>query len=158
MARAEANPTPALLTWARTSSGLAIDAAAKRATVATERLAAWEAGEQKPTFAQLRKLAVIYKRPLAIFYLLELPRQFEPMHDFRRAAEPNGLPQSPELTLEVRRARDRREWALELLRDIEEEPPQIRIAGSLEHGQENASAAVRDSLGLSLYGPSTCGL
>jgi len=77
------------------------------------------------------------------------------MHDFRRAAEPNGLPQSPELTLEIRRARDRREWALELLRDIEEEPPQIRIAGSLDQGPENASAAVRDFLGVSLERQST---
>src|SRR2546422_700455 len=61
MARAEANPTPALLTWARTSSGLA----------------------------------------------------------------------------------------------IEEEPPQIRIAGSLDQGPENASAAVRDFLGVSLERQST---
>src|SRR2546426_3357340 len=155
MARAEANPTPALLTWARTSSGLAIDAAAKRATVATERLAAWEAGEQKPTFAQLRKLAVIYKRPLAIFYLLELPRQFEPMHDFRRAAEPNGLPQSPELTLEVRRAHDRRAWALELLSDIEEEPPRVRADISLDQSPEVAAATVRELLSVSLERQST---
>src|SRR5438552_6557650 len=155
MARAEANPTPSLLFWARKSSGLTIDGAAKRAGVTAERLATWESGEQKPTFAQLRKLGVIYKRPLAIFYLAEAPRQFDPMHDFRRAAEPTGLSQSPELTLEVRRAHDRRAWALELLSDIEEEPPQVRADISLDQSPEDAAATVRELLGVSLERQST---
>ena len=155
MARAEANPTPALLIWARESSGLTVDGAAKKAGVAAERLAAWESGEQKPTFAQFRKLGVIYRRPLAIFYVAEPPRQFQPMHDFRRVVEPTGLPQSPELTLEVRRAHDRREWALELLRDIEEEPPQVNAAISLDQGPESAAATVRALLGVSLERQST---
>jgi len=155
MARAEANPTPSLLIWARKSSGLTIDGAAKRAGVTAQRLVTWESGEQKPTFSQLRKLGVIYKRPLAIFYLAEAPRQFEPMHDFRRAAEPAGLPQSPELTLEVRRAHDRRAWALELLSDIEEEPPQVRADISLGQSPEDAAAIVRELLGVSLERQST---
>src|SRR5262249_12013340 len=71
MARAEANPTPTVLIWARESAGLPVELAAKKAAIGSERLAAWERGEQRPTFAQLRKLSEVYKRPLAIFYLNE---------------------------------------------------------------------------------------
>ncbi len=104
MVRVEANPTPGVLVWARESSGLTTEAAAKKVGVSAERLAAWESGEQRPTFAQLRKLGTAYKRPLAVFYLEQPPRHFAPMHDFRRAAERAELPNSPELTMEIRKA------------------------------------------------------
>jgi Zn-dependent peptidase ImmA (M78 family) len=150
MARTEANPTPRVLMWARESAGLPIELAAKKVTVASERLAAWERGEQRPTFAQLRKLSEVYKRPLAIFYLTEPPRGFQPMHDFRRAAGPAAAPNSPELTMEIRKAHDRREWALELLEEIEEQPPQVGIAIALNQDPEAAAEAVRALLGVSL--------
>src|SRR5262252_3262483 len=108
MARAEANPTPTVLTWAQESAGLPVELAATKAAIASERLAAGERGGQRPTFAQLRKLSEVYKRPLAIFYLKESPRGFQPMHDFRRAAERAAVPNSPELTMEIRRAHGRR--------------------------------------------------
>lgn len=150
MVRAEANPTPTVLTWARESAGLPIELAAKKAAATSARLAAWESGEQRPTFAQLRKLSEIYKRPLAIFYLKEPPLGFQPMHDFRRAADRTMLPNSPELTMEIRKAHDRREWALELLEEIEEQPPQIDTAITLDQDPEAAAEAVRAFLGVSL--------
>lgn len=119
-----------LLVWARKSAGLSVEAAAHKTGVTKERLEAWERRDQleKPTFAQLRKLASVYKRPLAAFYLPEPPKRFEAMHDFRRPAE-GALPESPELTFEVRRAHDRREWAIELFVDIEETPPTVEGGG-----------------------------
>ena len=143
MARVEANPTPSVLVWARETSGLTTEIAAKRAGVSIDRLVAWEADEQKPTFAQLRKLGTVYKRPLAIFYLEAPPKGFAPMHDFRRAAERAGLPNSPELTLEVRRAHDRREWALELFEQIEERPRELNEALTLAGDAETAAAEMR---------------
>lgn len=141
MARAEANPTPRVLMWARESAGLPMELAAKKATITSERLAAWESGEQRPTFAQLRKLSEIYKRPLAIFYLKKPPLGFQPMHDFRRIADGVILPNSPELTLEIRKAHDRREWALELLEEIEEQPPRIETTITLDQDPEAASGS-----------------
>ena len=76
MARTEANPTPAVLKWARESAGLTPELAARKATLAVERLSAWEAGKLRPTFAQLRKLSEVYKRPLAAFYLATPPQAF----------------------------------------------------------------------------------
>src|SRR5271165_3374648 len=103
MDRTEANPTPSVLVWARESAGLSVELAAKKAGVNADRLSAWESGHQRPSFAQLRKLATAYKRPLAIFYLAEPPLRFHPMHDFRRFGEGGEIGQSPELTLEIRR-------------------------------------------------------
>lgn len=150
MERNEANPTPSVLVWARESAGLSIELSAKKAGVQPDRLAAWESGRQRPSFAQLRKLASIYKRPLAVFYLEAPPVRFQAMHDFRRIAESGLVDQSPDLTLEIRRAHDRREWAIELFQSIEEELPQVSATLSLDDDPEDAASVVREMLGVSL--------
>lgn len=150
MTRALANPNSAVLIWARQSAGLAVEVAAKRAGIATERLAAWEKGEQRPSFAQLRKLASIYKRPLAAFYLAEPPRRFEAMHDFRKVSQAGEATPSAELTVELRKARDRREWALELLQQMEEVPPNLKATITLTQGAEQVATDVRQLLSVSL--------
>jgi Zn-dependent peptidase ImmA (M78 family)/DNA-binding XRE family transcriptional regulator len=150
MPRVEANPTPVLLRWARESAGLSVEAAAKKANVAPERIAAWESGDSRPTFPQLRKLAEIYKRPLAVFYLKDPPLRFHPMHDFRRQAGQVELPRSPELTMEIRKAHDRREWAMELYKEIEEEPPDVQSVIATEADPEVAATTVRNFLRASL--------
>jgi Zn-dependent peptidase ImmA (M78 family) len=150
MARVEANPTPSVLIWARETAGLTMEFASKKAGVSADRLANWESGEQRPTFAQLRKLGTVYRRPLAIFYLEGPPKGFAPMHDFRRAAEHTQLPNSPELTLEIRKAHDRRDWALELYEQIEERPRELHGALSLSEDPETAAAEVRRILKVAL--------
>lgn len=57
---------PDLLVWARQSAGFSLDAAAVKLRIPEERLRSWEAGETRPTIAQLRMAANVYKRPLAI--------------------------------------------------------------------------------------------
>ncbi|MBI4519450.1 MAG: helix-turn-helix transcriptional regulator, partial [Gemmatimonadetes bacterium] len=96
---------PALLRWARETSGLAPGEAAKKIGVKPERLAEWEEGALRPTVAQLRKAASVYKRPLAVFFLGDPPVQPVPLHDFRRLTA--GTPSRPSsgLLLEMRRAR-----------------------------------------------------
>jgi Zn-dependent peptidase ImmA (M78 family) len=155
MARTEANPTPAVLVWARESAGLDTDVAAKKCGISAERLQAWESGTQRPTYAQLRKLGAIYKRPLAAFYLSEPPQRFEAMHDFRRMSDTTNVSQSPELTIEIRRARDRREWALELLTDLEEEVPNLDAVVALQQDAEETSEQVRRLFGVTLESQST---
>jgi Zn-dependent peptidase ImmA (M78 family)/DNA-binding XRE family transcriptional regulator len=155
MARTEANPTPSVLAWARESAGFSIESVAKKVGITAERLTAWEAGRQRPTYAQLRKLGTVYKRPLAAFYLAEPPYRFEAMHDFRRPAEAPNAPQSPELTFEIRRARDRREWALELFSDLEEEAPQLTAAIDMRQDTEHSARQVRELLGVTLEQQST---
>ena len=72
--RVQALVKPELLIWARQKAGLDLHEAAKKVAIRPERLQSWEAGETRPTVKQLRKLGQVYKRPLAIFYLADPPR------------------------------------------------------------------------------------
>lgn len=69
----EAKVTPALLKWAREHASLTLDDAAKKINVALERLAEWEKGNAYPTFDELSKISNVYRLPVAMFYLSELP-------------------------------------------------------------------------------------
>ena len=144
--RVRAIARPELLIWARTSAGLDHQTAAPKAQVKPEKLAKWEAGEDQPTVKQLRRLAKVYKWPLAVFYLPEPPRRFRPLRDFRRLpGEVAGI-QSPELRFEVRRAESRREIAVDLYRAAEGEAPAFDLSTSLSDEPEDVARAIRGAL------------
>ena len=123
--------------------------AAKKISVKPEKLASWEAGEARPTIQQLRKLGRAYKRPLAVFYLPEPPKDFHAMHDFRRLPGEIAGIESPELRVEIRKARNRRQVALELLRSLGEEPPKFTLTASLAEGADVVAVRARETLGIS---------
>jgi Zn-dependent peptidase ImmA (M78 family) len=149
MSRVEATPNPALLLWARKSAGMSVEVAAKRAAIKTEQLQSWEDDATRPSLPQLRKLASIYRRPLAVFYLPEPPIRFEAMHDFRRLSAETPSPESsPALAFEIRRAYDRREWALELMTDIEETPTTFDAKASAQDDVEEVGRTLRQALGV----------
>jgi Zn-dependent peptidase ImmA (M78 family) len=141
---------PELLVWARQSAGLSLDAAAAKLRVSEERLRSWETDEARPTIAQLRTAARVYKRPLAIFYLPEPPLDFQPLRDYRRVPEAQLGQLSPELLAVIRRAHAIREAALEL-RELADEP--VKPAPKLDEGTtdpERYGAAARALLGVTL--------
>ncbi|HEU5106415.1 MAG TPA: XRE family transcriptional regulator [Solirubrobacterales bacterium] len=117
MATPRADIDPSLLRWARTSIGYSVeDAAAKlRLRGGVDQLEAWEAGEGGPTVAQLRKVAQVYRRPLAVFFLPEPPRDFQAMRDFRRIPGAEAGRWSPNLHSAVIRAGEQREALRELV-------------------------------------------
>ena len=84
--RLKATITTAVLTWARQTAGFSLAEAARRLKVKEERLTEWEDPNSgaTPSLPQLRKLAGLFKRPLAVFYLQEAPPQFAVMRDLRR--------------------------------------------------------------------------
>lgn len=147
---AEALIESPLLVWARKAAGLDQGEAAKKAGVDLDRLIAWEAGEKRPTIAQLRELARVYKRPLAIFYLPEPPTDYQPLRDYRRLPDAESGRLSPLLLATIRRARAVREASLEL-REIADDPvsptPVIEGAGN---DPERVGDAARELLGVSL--------
>jgi Zn-dependent peptidase ImmA (M78 family) len=147
MARLEATPNPAVLVWARKSAGLVLALAAKKAQVTTDQLDSWERGTSRPSLPQLRRLAGIYRRPLAAFYLPEPPTRFEVMHDFRQLSPSAAHPdEQPDMALEIRRAHDRREWALEMMKDIDETPPEFSLSIKPSEDIESAATKVRNAL------------
>lgn len=80
--------TPRVLKWARETARMSLEKAAKKVAVPVEKLAAWEAGESQPTIRQAEKLAHSYRRAFAILFLPDVPVDFQPLQDFRRAAAP----------------------------------------------------------------------
>ncbi len=141
---------PELLIWARQSAGFSLDAAAVKLRVSEARLRSWETGEARPTIAQLRTAARVYKRPLAIFYLPEPPLDFQPLRDYRRVPDAQLGQLSPGLLAVIRRARAVREAALEL-RELADEP--VDPAPKLDDGTtdpERFGAAARALLGVTL--------
>ncbi len=140
MARIKAIINPILLGWARQSIGYDRNIAANKIGVKHETLQKWETGELQPSIPQLRKIANLYKRPLAIFFLPKPPRDIIIPKDFRRISieQPKSL--SPNATLEMRLAHRRRSLAIELARlmeinitngignaDVNEDPEELAI-------------------------------
>lgn len=123
----EAIPNPPLLVWARESVGFSLSEVATRAEIEEAVLASWEAGTSRPTVAKLRKLAEIYKRPIAAFYLPEPPKAFDAMRFFRRHPGEQKPDPSPELAIEIRDAEARREVALELADVLGEAVPTVAL-------------------------------
>ena len=69
--------TPEVLKWIRERRiRLDLDFAAEKLKIDPERLEAWENGTEKPTFAQLKKIAKLYKTHVSIFYLPKSPKAF----------------------------------------------------------------------------------
>lgn len=149
-ARVKALVTPALITWARETAGFSIAEAADKLGVDTEKLTAWESpnDEATPSIPQLRKLAALFKRPLAVFYLPEPPTRFQAMRDLRRLPGTGPRHFSPALQLEIRAATERRELALDLAADLDEELPQFTLQAAITEDPEVVGQRIRDALGV----------
>ncbi len=76
--------TPKVLKWGRESSRMTIEVAAAKVHVANEKLIEWEEGLSLPTIRQAETLAKAYRRPFSLFFLPEIPRDFQPLQDYRR--------------------------------------------------------------------------
>lgn len=77
--------TPNVLKWARESARMSEEIAAAKVSVTIEKLKEWEDGTSMPTIRQAQTLAKSYKRPFALFFLPEIPRDFQPLQDFRKS-------------------------------------------------------------------------
>ncbi len=134
---------PRVLSWARDASGLNHDEAAKRLQVKPERLLEWESGDLEPTVVQLRKLAQVYDRTPAFFFLSETPATDFPAPPDYRSPEQHSRP-SYALLRQLRECVQRRDTLMEL--EGLAEPFQLSNFASL--GPQEAAAAVRAHLGV----------
>lgn len=148
MSSIKAKVNPSLMKWARTSAGFSISEASKKIGVKEEKIEAWESNEDKPTVVQLRKAAQVYKRPLSMFFLSEIPRDFTIPHDFRRLPGEVAFIYSPRLRLELRQASERREVALDLYEEIREEPQPFTLTTIISENPEAVASRIREALGV----------
>jgi len=111
--------TPNVLKWARESARMTEEtAAAKIPKLTVEKLKEWEHGTSQPTIRQAQILAKAYKRPFALFFLPEVPRDFQPLQDFRKSG-------SKELTTSsifiIREIQQKQAWISDVYMENNEE-------------------------------------
>ena len=147
--RAKAKVKPALITWARRSARVTLEDAAASAKVDPTDLAAWEAGTDGPSIAQLRKLAAIYRRPIVVFYLPTPPKDFDALRDFRRVPGDQAS-ESPHLAAEIRWAREMREVVLEACAVTETAIPDVGLSAKLDDSPIEVAKKARGVLGVEI--------
>lgn len=110
--------TPKVLKWARESARMSLDVAASKVSVSPDKLNDWEEGISCPTIKQAETLAKAYRRPFAVFYLPEAPRDFQPLQDFRRKkAKPLGTAS----VFIIREIQQKQAWISDLYSENNEE-------------------------------------
>src|SRR5208283_2628568 len=146
---APVNPT--LLRWARSESGLDQDDVAKKLGIkSSSRLDAWESGEEKPTLRQAEKLAIIYKRPIGLFFLPQPPASIPLAAEYRRLPGIRPGKESPGLRTALRQLRRNREVAIDLLEENREPIPSFRLKAKLSEDKEQVGIRLRQVLDLSV--------
>ena len=138
------------LTWARETAGLDVETAAKKIGVSPDRLREWEAKTRAPTIKQLRRLAHVFHRPIGLFFLPSLPDEADAIRDFRRVAGVAVRALSSALRFEVRLARERREEALELARDLKQLPATLAERCALGDDPDQVARRLRGRLQISV--------
>ena len=149
MKTTRAHINPEVLSWARDRAFVDVDVAAKKAGVKVEAYESWETGEAMPTMRQLEKLARAFLVPLGSFFMSERPDLADPIPEMRRLPGANSRP-DPELVRQIRIAASRRQLALDLIDDLEEEVPPFPYTSSLDESPSNVAARMRMILGVAL--------
>ena len=129
--------TPNVLKWARETARMTEAVAASKVLVSVEKLIDWEKGIQQPTIKQAQILAKVYRRPFALFFLPEIPRDFQPLQDFRKKdAKPLGTAS----IFIIRELQQKQAW----IRDVSIENGQTKLpfvgkCSILDHPEKVAS-------------------
>ncbi|TAH41904.1 MAG: ImmA/IrrE family metallo-endopeptidase [Bacteroidetes bacterium] len=101
---------PEILKWARTSAKVSMEKAARTISknAKIEKIKEWESSESKdsPTESQLKKLARLYRRPVDIFNLPFIPREYPKLKDFRKDKDDLGTA----VVFIMREIQEKQEW------------------------------------------------
>lgn len=102
--------TPSVMKWARETAKMTVETAAEKIGVTAKQIVAWESGSDRPTVAQAKKAASVYRRPFALFMLPSPPYDFTPLRDFRRKG---SMPLGTAATFIIRDLRQKQAWVKE---------------------------------------------
>ncbi len=145
---------PAVLRWARESIGKSVEDVALKLKRPPEDIRAWESADATaPTYAQLETLAYkVLKRPLAVFFLPEPPKEVSPKREFRTLPDAELQALHAETHMQVRRAHAFQLTLREVFDGAAPAERQKMLAAQLNlHGSVVRQAVVvREVLGVSL--------
>jgi hypothetical protein len=99
---------------------------------------------------QARKLAALYKRPLAVFFLSEPPVEAALPPDYRRGAGGDAGALSPAVRWRVRHLRDLRQAALDLAESDPDAFPPFPVHATLADDPSALAERLRQLLGVSV--------
>lgn len=140
-----------VLVWARTSIGYSIEEIARKMNVKPEKIEAWERGTDSPTYTQLENLAYkVFKRPLAVFFRTEPPKEVPIEKDFRNLTSSEITNLSTEMRLVLRKAKRLQNLVKELNKDNNIEPTHINFKVSIKDNPTTAANRFREFLGLTI--------
>lgn len=109
--------TSKVFKWARETAKITEEIAASKVAVSVEKLNEWETGESFPTIRQAQNLAKVYKRPFALFFLPDIPDDFQPLQDFRK---PGSKELSTSSIFIIREIQQKQVWISEVNEDNNE--------------------------------------
>ena len=107
----KAHINPQVLQWARKTAKMTVEDAAAKVNVKVERYESWEKGEDHPTIRQAQKLAHDFRRPFALFFFPKVPKDFQPLQDFRKTGSADLGTAS---TFIIREIQQKQAWISEL--------------------------------------------
>ena len=140
---------PKVLKWVREKRiRLEIDFVSKKLKIDRERLEAWENGADKPTFAQLKRIAKLYKTHISIFYLPKTPTGFHRPVDYRvlpKSKAPDAE-QTYKLKANIVEAHERRARLIGFYELLEELPPKVSVKVNLNEPHRNAAKKITQFL------------
>ncbi|MBI4650526.1 ImmA/IrrE family metallo-endopeptidase [Candidatus Desantisbacteria bacterium] len=111
--------TPEVFKWARKSARISEETAADKVHVSVKKLKEWEDGITQPSIRQAEVLAKAYRRPFALFFLPEVPKDFQPLQDFRTK---KAKPLSTASIFIIREIQQKQAWIREVFEEDKESP------------------------------------
>ena len=149
---------PEILYWARHTSGLEPEEAAKKLTLSklsynnsAERLKSLESGEEVPSRQILVKMAKIYRRPLLVFYMARVPKKSDRGKDFRTLPKDHWEANDALMDAMLRDIHVRQSILKSVLEEEEDIKP-LKFVGSvnLKFKIDDVTDSIRKTLDLSL--------
>lgn len=145
---------PKILSWARETAGLHLEAAARKISLnaargvsGADRLAALEAGDGTPSSALLRRMSQQYHRPLLTFYMSDRPTPAELGQDFRSLPD-KGDSANVLLATLLRDVKARQSLVRDILED-DDDVAEVALVGSQASVNQPGllAAALVDAIG-----------
>lgn len=111
--------TSKILKWARETAKMSKEVAASKVKVDSATIQEWEEGNDYPTIRQAQELAKLYRRPFALFFLPDIPKDFQPLQDFRSS---DAKPLSSASVFIIREIQQKHAWISEINQENNEPP------------------------------------
>lgn len=136
---------PKVLNWARKTAKMTAEDAAAKVNISLERYQSWESGEDQPTIKQAQKLAHVFRRPFALFFFPEIPKDFQPLQDFRKKGSVDLGTGSAFI---IREILQKQSWIAELNQESGENPSSFVGRFSINNKSEEVAADILKTLGI----------